>query len=211
MSWMRLVTWLERLTDESNIWFSALRAEAEGDFVSAIVLYLRDATESLEPGSLVRAGLSCCCAADCLAKTGDPGRARNLYREAAGIYRENFERAISVSVREALWSLERAYECYLLAGDSEGAQEVREVYKPLTHRAYPFREHEQLQLPRSEPPSSNKTNSGAEGRPSDVELRKAIQEFLRFRGSSKGRDVSGRPRRGGGGELDEESIVNQLG
>ena len=209
---MRVVTWLEKLTDESNTWFSALRAEAEGDFVSAIVLYLRDATESLERGSLVRAGLSCCCAADCLVKTGDPSRARNLHHEAAGIYRENFERAISVSVREALWSLERAYECYLLAGDSDGAQEVREMYKPLTHRAYPFREQEQLQLPRADPPSSNKTNPGAESRPSDAELRKAIQEFLESRGSSKGRDAAKRPRRGAeSGQIDEEGIVNQLG
>jgi len=209
---MRVVTWLDKLTDESNAWFAALRAEAEGDFVNAIVLYLRDATESLKRGSLVRAGLSSCCAADCLVKTGDPSRARNLYHESGNIYRENFERAINVSVREALWSLERAYECYLLADDSDGAQEVREIYKPLTHRAYPFREQEQLQLPRPDPPSSNKPNSGTESRPSDAELRKAIQEFLQSRGSSKGRGVSPKPRRSAqGGQIDEEDIVNQLG
>ena len=209
---MRVVTWLDKLTDESNTWFAALRAEAEGDFVSAIVLYLRDATESLRQGSLVRAGLSCSCAADCLVKTGDPGRSRNLYHEAGSVYRENFERAINVSVREALWSLERAYECYLLADDSDGAQQVREIYKPLTHRAYPFREQELLQLPRPEPPSSNKTNSGAESRPSDVELRKAIHEFLQSRVSSKEPGVSPKPRRGAqGGQIDEEDIVNQLG
>ena len=209
---MRVVTWLDKLTDESNAWFAALRAEAEGDFVSAIVLYLRDATESLKRGSLVRAGLSSCCAADCLVKTGDPSRARNLYHESGNIYRENFERAINVSVREALWSLERAYECYLLAEDSESAQQVREIYKPLTHRANPFVEQEQLQLPRPASLSSSKPNSGTESRPSDAEFRKAIQEFFRSRESSKGRRVSPKPRmKAEDGEVDEESIIDQLG
>src|SRR2546425_11671402 len=128
---MRVVTWLDKLTDESNTWFAALRAEAEGDFVSAVVLYLRDATESLRQGSLVRAGLSCSCAADCLVKTGDPVRSRNLYHEAGRIYREDFELAINVSGREALRPLERADESYLLADDPDGAQQVRESNKPL--------------------------------------------------------------------------------
>src|SRR5437867_3050745 len=154
---MRVVTWLEKLTDESNTWFAALRAEAEGDFVSAIVLYLRDATESLRQGSLVRAGLSCSCAADCLVKTGDPGRSRNLYHEAGSVYRENFERAINVSVREALWSLERAYECYLLAPDSDGAQQVLEIYKALTHIVHPLRYLELPQLLSPESPTSTIT------------------------------------------------------
>src|SRR2546428_9636836 len=126
---MRVVTWLDKLTDESNTWFAALRAEAEGDFVSAIVLYLRDATESLRQGSLVRAGLSCSCAADCLVKTGDPVRSRHLYHEAGDGYRENFERAVKVSVRDALWPLERAYECYLPANHSDGAHGAREIDK----------------------------------------------------------------------------------
>src|SRR2546428_5977619 len=209
---MRVVTWLDKLTDESNTWFAALRAEAEGDFVSAIVLYLRDATESLRQGSLVRAGLSSSCAADCLVKTGDPSRARNLYHESGTIYRENFERAISVSVREALWSLERAYECYILADDSDGAQQVREIYKPLTHRANPFVEQEQLQLPRPGPLSLSKPNSGTEGRPSDAEFRKAVQEFFESRESSKGRRVSSKPRtKAEDGEVDEEGIIDQLG
>jgi len=209
---MRVVTWLEKLTDESNTWFAALRAEAEGDFVSAIVLYLRDATESLRQGSLVRAGLSCSCAADCLVKTGDPGRAKSLYHEAGSIYRENFERAINVSVREALWSLERAYECFVLADDSDSAQQVREIYKPLTHRANPFVEQEQLQLPRPDKLSPSKPNSGTESRPSDAEFRKAIQEFFQSRESSKERRVSPKPRkRAEDGEVDEEGIIDQLG
>src|SRR5256712_8550476 len=102
---MRVVTWLDKLTDESNTWFAALRAEAEGDFVSAIVLYLRDATESLRQGSLVRAGLSCSCAADCLVKTGDPGRSRNLYHEAGNVIWENFERPKNVAARGGVWSV----------------------------------------------------------------------------------------------------------
>jgi len=209
---MRVVTWLDKLTDESNTWFAALRAEAEGDFVNAMVLYLRDATESLRQGSLVRAGLSSSCAADCLVKTGDPGRAKNLYHESGSIYRENFERAISVSVREALWSLERAYECYVLADDSDGAQQIREIYKPLTHRANPFVEQEQLQLPRPGPLSLSKPNSETEGRPSDAEFRNAIQEFFESRKSSKGRRVSPKPRpKAEDGEVDEEGIIDQLG
>src|SRR3989442_14718665 len=111
---MRVVTWLDKLTDESNTWFAALRAEAEGDFVSAIVLYLRDATESLRQGSLVRAGLSCSCAADCLVKTGDPVRSRHLYHEAGNDYKEDFAKARNGSFKDALWAFEERYGCYLL-------------------------------------------------------------------------------------------------
>ena len=209
---MRVVTWLERLTEDSNSWFNALRAEGEGDLVSAIVLYLNDAAECIRRGSLARAALSCSCAADCLLKTGDPNRARRFYREAGSIYRENFEGAINGSVREALWSLERAYECFLLADDSSRAQQVREIYKPLARRADPFAAQDQLQLPKPDaPPPSEMVNSGTEIRPGDLELRKAIQGFLRSRESAIKRNSSPSPRGGDGGEIDEEGIVNQLG
>jgi hypothetical protein len=60
-----------------------------------------------------------------------------LYSEAGGIYVENSEVAMSESIREALWSLEEAFESYALAGD-EAANTVRERYITLASRISPF-------------------------------------------------------------------------
>src|SRR5436309_1855821 len=142
---------LVRLTDESKQWFASLRAEEDGDLVSAVILYLSDATISIKEGSFARAGLSCSCAADCLTELGDPSGGRTLYHEAATIYKDSFESAISTSLREALWSLERAYECFSLSGEAVEAQAVRDVYIPLACRVNPFIQQNQLQLPRRSP------------------------------------------------------------
>ena len=42
---MQVKTWLQRLTDESNLWFSAVKTEDEGDFVTAASNYLEDASQ----------------------------------------------------------------------------------------------------------------------------------------------------------------------
>src|SRR5688572_28743148 len=102
---MQVKTWLQRLTDESNLWFNAVKAEDEGDLSGAASYYVKDAAECTRQRSLVRAALSCSCAANCLAKMGAGPHARMLYSEPAGIYVENSEIAMSESIRESLWSL----------------------------------------------------------------------------------------------------------
>lgn len=134
---MQVKTWLQRLTDESNLWFNAIKAEDEGNFEGAVSYYMKDALECIKQRSLVRAALSCSCAANCLAKMSAWLPARTLYSEAGGIYFENSEVVISKSIREALWSLQEAFENYSLAGDS-AADTVRERYVALASRTSPF-------------------------------------------------------------------------
>lgn len=140
---MQVKTWLQRLTDESNLWFNAVKAEDEGDFSNAVSYYIKDAAECIKQRSLVRAALSCSCAANCLAKMGAGSHARMLYSEAAGIYAENSEIAMSESIRESLWSLQEAFENFTLAGDDDNAKAVRSRYVALATRTNPFSDAEQ--------------------------------------------------------------------
>ena len=135
---MQVKTWLQRLTDESNLWFNAVKAEDEGDLSGAASYYVKDAAECIKQRSLVRAALSCSCAANCLAKMGAGPHARMLYSEAAGIYVENSEIAMSESIRESLWSLQEAFENFTLAGDNDRADAVRSRYVALATRTNPF-------------------------------------------------------------------------
>ncbi|HXG07430.1 MAG TPA: hypothetical protein VNI77_08915 [Nitrososphaera sp.] len=134
---MQKKTWLHRLTDGSNLWFNAVKAEDEGDYEGAISYYIKDALECIKQHSLVRAALSCSCAANCLERIGAPSLARVLYSEAGSIYVENSELSLSESIREALWSLQEAFENYVLAGDS-AAEIVRDRYVILAARTSPF-------------------------------------------------------------------------
>lgn len=140
---MQVKTWLHRLTDESNLWFNAVKAEDESDLASAVEFYIKDASECIKQRSLVRAALSCSCAANCLARMGAGPQAQTLYSEAAGIYMENADVAMSESIRETLWSLQEAFENYVLAGNAEAATNVRDRYIALAARTNPFTGAEQ--------------------------------------------------------------------
>jgi hypothetical protein len=139
---MQVKTWLQRLTDESNLWFSAVKSEDEGNFEVAASYYIKDAQECIKQRSLVRAALSCSCAANCLSRMGAWSPARMLYSEAADIYVQNSEVVMAESIREALWSLQEAFENYVLAGDS-AVDTVRERYVTLAARTSPFSRREQ--------------------------------------------------------------------
>ncbi len=140
---MQVKTWLQRLTDESNLWFNAVKAEDENNLDSAASFYIKDALECIKQHSLVRAALSCSCAANCLARMGALSPARQLYLGAADIYVENSNIAISESIREALWSLQEAFENYVLAGENDSAGMVRDRYVKLAARTNPFSKAEQ--------------------------------------------------------------------
>jgi hypothetical protein len=137
---MQVKTWLQRLTDESNLWFSAVKAEDEADFVEAASSYLQDASQCLEQ-NLVRSALSCTCAANCLMKLGAKSEAEKLYALAGRIYMHNSKVALSESIREALWSMQEAIENLVLAGDYSEAEQVRIKYIALTTRTNPFHRH----------------------------------------------------------------------
>ncbi len=117
-------TWLNRLTDESNLWLMAAKSEDSGRFVDAADFYLRDATQCVRNNKLVQAAFSCSCAASCLEKIGYLACADLLYAEAASIHVDNGIRVIGVSISERLWSLERAHVFFLLAHEVQSANEV---------------------------------------------------------------------------------------
>lgn len=210
---MQVKTWLQRLTDESNLWFNAVKAEDEGNFESAVSYYIEDALECIKQRSLVRAALSCSCAANCLAKMGAWSPARTLYSEAGGIYVENSEVAMSESIREALWSLQEAFENYSLAGD-DAAATVRSRYVALAARTSPFskagKAAKDLESRRAEPVKQELE----EARIPDG-LAKEIEDFVSARRSGAPKAAPFDPSYvmksidlNGGSKLDEKSIAS---
>jgi len=134
----KIETWSDRLIDRDNYWLNAVNLEDDGNLFDAVIFYLQDAGACLKKHSLVRAALSCSCAATCLAKTGNSKHANSLYREAATLYEENADSIISESIRESLWSLEEAYEYYFVADEFENAQIVYDKYMSLATRTSPL-------------------------------------------------------------------------
>jgi hypothetical protein len=208
---MGVTTWLDRITDESNLWLSAGKAEQAGDCSSAAVLYLEDACACLRRNSPVRAALSCYCAAECVSKCGASLQADRLYSQAGRLYVGIADHEVSGSIREALWALQRAYACYSLAGNSEDSRRTLESYRFLVRRANPFAAgSEWLGMPEVRP------RIGRDKEGLDAELghgvKRAIEEFSALMAPSglKGGGWK-EPRRLGGLVDDQESFVGQLG
>lgn len=112
--------------------------EDEGNYLEAFLFYLKDSAEYIKQNSLVRAALSCSCAANCLAMTGNLATARQLYMQTATMYENNAKLVIGESVREALWSYQEAYEYFNLACENNKAQHIYEKYVSLSKKVNPF-------------------------------------------------------------------------
>ncbi|HEV2138181.1 MAG TPA: hypothetical protein VGR53_05015 [Nitrososphaerales archaeon] len=212
---MGATTWLDRITDETNVWLSAVKAEEANDFQPAATLYLNDAVAWLGKGSPVRAALSCSCAADCLTNAGVVEQGKRLYFEAGVMYSEIADARLSNSIRESLWALQRAYECFVLAEDVKEAEAARENFELLAKRANPFAIGASgFELPDIRP----RTRSGTKGRttaPVESPLKAAIDVFLALRLKQRPLEDKDRQlRRARTPELElsaQESIVSQLG
>lgn len=129
---------MDRITNESNLWLNAIKCEDEGDHLEAFLFYLKDSSECVKQNSLVRAALSCSCAANCLATTGNLAAARQLYKQTATMYENNANSVIGNSVREALWSYGEAYEYYHLACENNKAEHIYEKHVSLSRKINPF-------------------------------------------------------------------------
>jgi tetratricopeptide (TPR) repeat protein len=129
---------MDRITNESNLWLNAIKMEDEGNYLEAFLFYLKDSAEYIKQNSLVRAALSCSCAANCLAMTGNLTTARQLYMQTATMYENNAKLVIGESVREALWSYQEAYEYFNLACENNKAQHIYEKYVSLSKKVNPF-------------------------------------------------------------------------
>lgn len=123
---------------EDNLWLHAAKLEDDGKYLEASSYYLKEASGSLAEGALAKAALSCSCAANCLANVGNLTDARQLYIESATIYEENANSIIKESIRESLWSLQEAYEHYLLGGNNEKAQKIYDRYIFFARKINPF-------------------------------------------------------------------------
>ncbi len=174
-----VITWIDRIIDESNTWFNATKMEDMANYPDAIKLYLQDAGDSLGRGLLVRAGLSCSCAADCLVRIGGLDLARSLYSKSAAIYWENAHSPFAGSTREWLWSLQKAYENFLLADEKSKAEAVRGEYLVLAKRVDPFIREPKLQPPKPDSRASGMSPTVGElPEPMVVAVRGFLEELI---------------------------------
>ncbi len=172
-------TWVDRLTDKSNFWLNATRMEDEGNADEAVVFYLKDAKESLAAGSLVEAALSSSCAASVLADSGGDRHAQRLYLEAAKLYEENAEASMKISVREALWSLEKAYLNYLLANEHFKSQHIYNKFFSISRKINPFMSETKISQMN---PDKKSVNDRKQTRVNDKVL-KEFRDFIGMRSS----------------------------
>jgi len=178
---MKIETWMDRITSESNLWLNALKLEDGGNYHEAFFLYLKDAEESLKQHALIRAALSCSCAANCLTMTADLASASNLYLRTAMIYETNGDMVIGESVRETLWSYQEAFEYYHLACQSDKAQIVYDKYVSLARKINPFLGEEEAMKSlrfRNESIKNLRTNQVSSNIQISTQITNAMEIFL---------------------------------
>ncbi len=171
-------TWVDRLTDKSNLWLNAVRLEDEEDFTNAAVFYLQDAKEFLQRGLLARAALSCSCAAKCIQNINHE-KARNFYSKAGEIYESNADFSNGKSIREILWSLKEAYINYLMANEDSRAKEAHTKFLSLQKKINPFFHEDGIQFNN---PLIDFANTNGNGNKKSLKIDKALsitmQDFL---------------------------------
>ena len=180
---MKAKTWIDRITDDDNLWFNAIKLEDGRNYFEAFVCYLKDSSECLKHNSLVKAALSCSCAAICLANQGNPMAARQLYLETARIYEENADFIMGESIRESLWSLQEAYEYYLLGGNNDKAERVYNKALFLAGKVNPFSgEDEIMQRMKLRKKHADDTmNVSHTNLQTSDKIEEEIQKFMRLR------------------------------
>lgn len=131
-------TWLDKFTDESNSWLNAMRLNEIGNYKEASELFIQDAKTQLIRGAILQAALSYFCAAECMTELEDKQNAHAMYAEAASLYLTNVEKSIKYSTAEAVWSLQRAYESFILANDTVNARRVYRLLIFMNSKINPF-------------------------------------------------------------------------
>ena len=177
---------MDKVTNESDFWLHATKLEDESDYLGASSYYLKDASECLKNNSHVKAALSCSCAANCLSNIGNLTDARQLYLESATIYEENANSIIKESIRESLWSLQEAYEHYLLGGNNEKAQKIYDKYVFFARKINPFSGIDELMkdVKMKKRHADSIMNISNTNHQISSEIEETIQEFLQMRRSN---------------------------
>lgn len=196
---MRIKTWMDKITDEDNLWLNAIKMEDESNYFEAFVYYLKDSSECVKQNSLVKAALSCSCAASCLVSLGNMTATRQLYLESARMYEENADSIIGESIREALWSLQESYEYYLLGGNGDRAQKAYDKSLFLARKVNPFSgEDEIMQSLRMRKKHADDTmNMTHTNLQTSDKIEQEIQNFMHLR----------KPNLGADNEIDHTSLL----
>jgi hypothetical protein len=211
--------WLEKLTDDANLWLTAARMEERGELSKAALLYLGDATTCLDDNTVVRAALGATCAADCLVRLGLLERSRRLYHMGGMLYWDNADARLGTSVRESLWSLQEAHESFLLAGEEENAKHVEQLFTSIARRANPFiGERDVFRLPTKADLSVETADPSVpkDGIEEPPELVKAFEGFMQARERQREREEAMKktvplPADPEMETLDAQSFISQLG
>ncbi len=187
---MKIQTWMHRTTNESNLWLNAIKMEDECNYFEAFVYHSKDASECLKQNSFVKAAMSCSCAANCLVNLGNLAAARQLYLESARIYEENADSIIGKSIRESVWSLQEAYECYLLGGNGDKAQKVHDKSIFLAKKINPFSGEDEIMknLKMKKQHVDTIMNISNTNLQISSEVEKLIQNFMQLRKSNPNTD-----------------------
>ncbi|MBI4417073.1 MAG: hypothetical protein HY557_08825 [Euryarchaeota archaeon] len=130
-------SWVRRITDDQNLWLTAIQEQRQGDLGEASVRFLEDAHLEELRGHRARSGLSLAQAASVLREAGEEALSDVCYRAAAERFRLHAAEVVDRSPREALWSLERAATFYAFAQATEQLDEVRNKYAVLHVALHP--------------------------------------------------------------------------
>lgn len=130
-------SWARRITDEANLWLTAVSSQLQGDFAEAATRYLEDSKRELLQGQRARAALSLAMAGFVLKEAGEEPLAIQCYQGAARQFRAHADESVATSPRDALWALERAGVFFALGRRPEAIDEVRAKYKVLNAALHP--------------------------------------------------------------------------
>ena len=130
-------SWARRITDERNLWLTAIQHQLQGDLGEAALRYLEDARQEVLRDQRARSALSLAMAGFVLREAGEEPLATVCYRGAARQFRRHADQAVESSPRDALWSLERAATFYALGQQREEIEEVRAKFMVLNAALHP--------------------------------------------------------------------------
>lgn len=130
-------SWARRITDEANLWLTAVQRQLQGDFAEAATRYLEDSKRELLQGQRARAALSLAMAGFVLKEAGEEPLAMQCYQGAARQFRAHADDSVATSPRDALWALERAGVFFALGRRPEEIDEVRAKYTVLNAALHP--------------------------------------------------------------------------
>jgi tetratricopeptide (TPR) repeat protein len=120
-------SWVEKISDEEDLWLRATRLEEEGNYEEASHLYIEEGKCREAEGDLAKAALCYLSAAKCKIQSGEREEALGLYGKAASNYESYAKRILGLSPQSASWGYRVASKCYLSANEYGKAEECLRI------------------------------------------------------------------------------------